>query len=103
MSLFLLLLSLLFLKAFCGSIEATLLAQQIHQSTFICFSSTKAGKILLKSGCEAVVRWSGCEQEAARCLYLPNIWGIYSLVFSIDEEKNGIFSTEAAKKYIHVN
>lgn len=73
LSLFLLLLSLLFLKAFYGNIETTLLAQQIHQSTFICFSSTKAGKVLLKSVCEAVVRWSGCEQEVASCLYLLNI------------------------------
>lgn len=87
LSLFLLLPALLFLQAFYGNTEATLLAQQIHQSTFICLSSTKAGKVLLESVCEAVVRWPGCEQEAARCWYLPTIWGIYCLVFAIDEEQ----------------
>lgn len=58
--------------------------------------------MLLKSVLEAVVRQSGCEQEVAKCLYLLNIWEIYSHVFSIYEKK-WYFSTETAKKYIHLN
>lgn len=58
--------------------------------------------MLLKSACEAVVRRSGCEQEVAKCLYLLNIWEIYSHLFSIYEKK-WYFSTGTAKEYIHLN